>query len=254
MRLLSVFVVAICTQIMAGLEILGAVASAAQLADICLRITESLSMLCSRVLNAPKSISQRRKHIQQLTEIARLIEHCPSLQINPVMSIVASISHQAQELNDILAKWTADVTDSKIKIHWASLIIAFKEKRIQSICTKLEGEKNTLILCIAGIDSDLLYSISLGMTKVEAMVGNVLEELPAINGTAQGMMAVFEELLTRQKEDLQTGIAGFARDVAKIKNELPLILNKVDSLDSQLPDLQKAIEHLEVSEKDFSLL
>ncbi|CZR70053.1 uncharacterized protein PAC_19954 [Phialocephala subalpina] len=218
---------------MSGVEILGAVASAVQVADICIRITDSLVEFYSRVHDAPEKINQRTVQIAQLKEMAHLIERCPSLQISPVTSILKSISHEARRLEDILTQATTRGNEGKVKRKLKSVGFALKEKQVESICTRLESEKTTLLLCIAGIDSALLSSINLEVVKIQDTSNNVLNELPAIRDIAQGVVTVFGNRLASQVEDLQNRIPNIASDISRIKDELPVITLAVDPQPTQ---------------------
>jgi hypothetical protein len=49
---------------MSGIDILGAFAAAAQLADVALEILQFISTICKKVIDAPKSIKARILQIQ----------------------------------------------------------------------------------------------------------------------------------------------------------------------------------------------
>ena len=232
---------------MAGVEVFGVIASAVQLVDVCLRMTDSLTEFYSRVHDAPKKIHQRTVQIAQLKEIACLVERCPSLQTSLVASILASIKHEAESLFDIFTRTTMRGSEGKMKRKLKLVGFAFKEKQVESICTRLEAEKATLLLCIAGIDSTLLHSINLEMVKVQDNSNSVLKELPAIHDIAQGVVTVIGNRLANQMEVLQKEIPNIASDISRIKNELPVITCKVESIRSQIPDLQNSTHSQEVS-------
>ncbi len=235
---------------MAGIEILGAVASAVQLIDICLRVTESLSTFSSRVIDVPISISKQKAHLAQLVQVMRLIQHCPSLKTAVLVPILTSVTIEVRALQDILGKVTPEATAGKAKIYWKSLDCAFKEKKILSVCRRLEEEKNTLTLCIAAIDSDLLHSVKLGVIKVQCMADDVFKELPAIRDTAQGVTSILEDMpkLTSQMKDLHYGIPDIVSKVTTIENNIPVIAHKVDFIYNEIPNLRKTMERLEVSD------
>jgi len=83
---------------MSGLKVLGAVASAVQLADTCLKIATCAVDLFSRIRDAPETIRKRIVAVDQLVEIARLIEHNPSLQTPLIASVLARARAEAEKL------------------------------------------------------------------------------------------------------------------------------------------------------------
>jgi len=138
---------------MSGLEVLGAVASAVQLADTCVKIASCAVDLFSRVRDAPVTIQKRLEEVKQLIEIARLIEHNPSLQTPLIASILARARADADQLFKILTKIDVQPTAGKVVKYWKALEGVTKEKRILAICDRLQETKASLTLSIASINS-----------------------------------------------------------------------------------------------------
>ena len=138
---------------MSGLEILGALASTAQLADTCLKITIAASDLFTRVRGAPETIRTRIAQIEQLIEIARLIEHNSTLQTPLIGSTLDRCREDTNNLLDILKKLDTEATAGKVAKYWKALAGVTKEKKILGICERLEERKSSLALCIASINS-----------------------------------------------------------------------------------------------------
>ena len=138
---------------MSGLEVVGALASAIQLAETCLKITIFANDLFTRVHGAPEVIRTRITQIGQLTEIARLIEHNLSLQTPLIESVLGTCSKDATSLWDTLNKLDTPATAGKTVKYWKALVGATKENKIIRICERLEYSKSSLILCIASVNS-----------------------------------------------------------------------------------------------------
>jgi hypothetical protein len=138
---------------MSGLEVLGALASAVQLADTCLTITAFVIDLFTRVDRAPEAIRKRVVEIEQLIEITRLIEHNSTLQTPLMTSVLAACHGDADQLLDILKKIDIQPIAGMATKCWKALVGVTKEKRILAICERLQGKKNSLILCIANVNS-----------------------------------------------------------------------------------------------------
>lgn len=138
---------------MSGLEILGAVAGAVQLADTCLKITTFAADLFCRIRDAPKTIQKRLEEVKQLIEIARLIEHNSSLQTPEVASVLAGARANADLLFEILKKLDSQPTAGKVAKYWKAIEGVTKEKKILAICDCLRENKILLTLLIANINS-----------------------------------------------------------------------------------------------------
>jgi hypothetical protein len=134
---------------MAGLEVLGALASAVQLVDACVKVTAFISDLN----DAPEKIRTRIPQIQRLIEIATLIQHNSSLQTPLIGSVLAKCLDDANSLLDILKKLDIEVTTGKFVKYWKALVSVTKEKQILGICQRLEEGKSSLALCIGSINS-----------------------------------------------------------------------------------------------------
>src|SRR6266536_2934537 len=103
---------------MSGLEILGAVASAVQLADTFIKIATSTIDLFSRVRDAPETIRKRIETVKHLIDIAKLIEHNPSLQTPLIASVLTRARADADKLLKILTKIDAQPTAGKVVKYW----------------------------------------------------------------------------------------------------------------------------------------
>lgn len=80
---------------------MGALAAASQLAEHGLKITGAIYDLYRRVCDAPESIRQQSVQVEQLIDIAKLIKKNPSLQTDPVSSILRFCSNEARDLLNI---------------------------------------------------------------------------------------------------------------------------------------------------------
>jgi hypothetical protein len=141
--------------LMSGLEILGAFAAAAQLADAAIEIIQLISTFCKKVINAPRSIKARTIQVQQLIDIAQLIKRTPPLQTALIGSILKNCVKEAEDLRDVLSKLTVESDAVRVEKYWKAVVGVAKEKRILGILEKLEEERNALTLCIVSINSSV---------------------------------------------------------------------------------------------------
>ena len=138
---------------MAGVDVLGALAAASQLAEQSLQIAIFISNLYSKVRDAPESIRKQSVQLEQLIDIAKLIEHNPPLQTELVGSVLRNCVGEVEKLQEILASISTAAGDGKVRKLWKTLDGVAKEKRILALLANLEREKSSLALCIKAIDS-----------------------------------------------------------------------------------------------------
>ena len=140
---------------MAGIEIVGFLASASQLVLYSIKITACLSEICQQVKDAPLRIKQNSDQIRQLISTAQLVEKNRLLQTASVLTQTNATLKQAKTLSAILEQLTEDYSRGPIRRCW-KLLTGTKEKEILAIFDKLEKEKSALILCISVAQIDLL--------------------------------------------------------------------------------------------------
>ena len=139
---------------MSGLEVLGAVAAAVQLAECGLKIARLITQLRSQVHDAPASLSRRLLQVQHLTEIARLIESSPALQTTLIERLLESCLRDAAELEALFERMVSKSSShGKIAKYWKAVGDMNKEKQISALCDRLEEGKSAITLCIVSVGS-----------------------------------------------------------------------------------------------------
>jgi hypothetical protein len=113
---------------MSGLEVLGALAAASQLAERGLKIVNSIFKLYSKIRDVPESIRKHSVHVEQLIDIAKLVERNLSLQTASVDPILRHCLGVAQQLQEILSNITAAIGDGKVAKLWKAMGGIAKEK------------------------------------------------------------------------------------------------------------------------------
>src|SRR5437868_5213878 len=101
---------------MSGIEVIGAIASVGQLADVCFRATQSLFDLLSTVRRIPEVVKQRHANVEQLHEILLTIRDCPVLQTAKIERVLRGIATKLQNLRETLEK-LINTSDKGIKKH-----------------------------------------------------------------------------------------------------------------------------------------
>ena len=136
-----------------GLEALGTVAAASQLAEQGLKVISMISELYIKIRDAPESMRKDAVQLQQLVDIAELIKQSNSLQTAVVDFVLRVCVAEATEVKRILDKACIAVGEGYVKKLWRAVIGLTKEKAILAHFARLEQGKSTLMLCIATIDS-----------------------------------------------------------------------------------------------------
>ncbi|KAI9764416.1 MAG: hypothetical protein M1840_008439 [Geoglossum simile] len=170
---------------MAGLEVLGALAAASQLAAQGLKIAIFVSDLYSKVSDAPESIRKQFIQVEQPIDTARLIERNPQLQTDQVASILCNCIGEAENLKQVLASISAAAGDGKVRKLWTSLDGVAKEKRILALVSNLEREKSSLMLCIGIIDSALLSTVHNELPIISGKVAAIHDAMQRSTVTSQ---------------------------------------------------------------------
>jgi hypothetical protein len=138
---------------MAGVEVLGALAAASQLAEKGVKITIFISDIYAKIRDAPESIRKQSVQVEQLIEVTRLVKDNPPLQTDLVGSILRNCVSEAEKLLGILEEITTAARDGRARKFWKALDGVAREKRILALLVNLEREKSSLALCIEAIDS-----------------------------------------------------------------------------------------------------
>jgi len=138
---------------MSGLEVLGAVASAVQLATLSHQLITSISTLCTQLKDTPINLKQRISQIESLIEVTKLIECSPQLQTVEIASVVRRCIVDAEALIEVLKGLRVRQRDGLVGRYWKAVGGLKKEGKILAVFGSLEREKSALVLCITRIDS-----------------------------------------------------------------------------------------------------
>lgn len=143
---------------MSGVETLGVIASATQLAAYSIKIVLHFDQIYTKVRETSSRMRGHLNEINQLIEITTLIEQHKSLRTPIIHSQLQKTLLEAESLYSILKEVTTKYSDHPIWRCWVFLRGSVEEKIFSSL-TKLEREKSTLTLCINVGHTDLLLNI-----------------------------------------------------------------------------------------------
>ena len=147
---------------MSGVEVVGLLASVAQLAHYGLKIATSISEIYRRVRDAPLKIQHYTEQISQLIELARFIERrewFQNVKIGAYIYGQVNITlSQARALFLVLDQLRTERTQGLVRKYWKALN-GSKEKEILAHFERLEKEKSALQLCIVLCHTELLDNL-----------------------------------------------------------------------------------------------
>ena len=152
---------------MAGIEVIGFLASVTQLVAYSINIYSSVSALYIRARDAPQRVKDHREQIGQLIGTARLIERHPLLQTKDVYAHIDATLGQASKLSQILDHLKKDYAGGIVRKYW-KVLIGRREREILFLFESIEKEKGALLLCISTIQIDLLGDITEGVHRLVA--------------------------------------------------------------------------------------
>ncbi|KAL8792337.1 MAG: hypothetical protein Q9195_005040 [Heterodermia aff. obscurata] len=207
---------------MAGLEVLGAAASAIQFADAAWKISKLFASLSLHVEGAPSSILKGKEQIEHLAGIADLIKNSLVLQTDLIASLLRACVRETRDLEALLSKLVDGAISGRIARYWNAIGGIQTEKRISAICERLEREKTAIILCIVSIDAN-------ATSKVGELVGQVIRDFPSLQETAKGVSVLLDEI-----KDIKLMTATLRNDLVNLMQSLQALGSTTESSDSPL--------------------
>jgi hypothetical protein len=97
----------------------------------------------TKVLDAPKTIQRQIAQIEQLVDIANLIQQSPSLQTPLLRSILANCVSDAEALRALLPKL---IPAHNLRGYWKALPgVTTKENQILALLKRLDEGKTSLV-------------------------------------------------------------------------------------------------------------
>lgn len=143
---------------MSGIETLGVLASATQLAAYGIKIVLHLDEVCSALQNTSSRTKGHLKQVQELIQTTTLIERHESLWSPAIHRQLQATLLEAQVLYNLLQELVNKYTRNLVWKYW-SILNGLAEKEVLISLDKLEREKSTLRLCIGAVNTDLLLNI-----------------------------------------------------------------------------------------------
>jgi hypothetical protein len=150
------------------MEVVGALASSAQLVAYVLKAAVFLSDLHESLKNAPERIQQYANQIKRLIEIIHLIKETRSLHTTLVFDQLEYTISQACSLRDLLVKVLGQYTQPSSQRRYWKVLEGKKEKRILLALQNLEREKTGLLLCLTIAQTEFIHDLRREIRKAES--------------------------------------------------------------------------------------
>lgn len=168
---------------MSGLEVLGAIASAAQLATYVVKAAIFLSDIHERLKSAPGRIAQHAHQIARLVEVVLYIKDNELIYTKLVFAQLEHTIEEASNLRKLLIKVLGQYTSPSIRKKYWNLLKGKNEVQILCALENLEREKTGLTLCLAAAQTELLYDVKREVRREETNTSNRMPDLVRVVDT-----------------------------------------------------------------------
>ncbi|KAL6720762.1 hypothetical protein ACLMJK_002687 [Lecanora helva] len=150
---------------MSGADIVGVLASTAQLATYAINITSAVLDLYRRIQNAPKQLQQKVSEINSLIDITKLIKYHELLQTDIIKHHVLCTLEKAQRLLEALEKLKKRVSQGFLRRFWI-IVIKNTDKEVIECFERLDCEKIALLMCVQVAQTSILGNIQYNFDQV----------------------------------------------------------------------------------------
>ncbi|KAF4151741.1 hypothetical protein CNMCM6069_003174 [Aspergillus lentulus] len=151
---------------MSGVEILGAIAAAAQLAELAINIVSKIE----KVRHVRQEYGKFSLQVNHLFATAQLIRNCPALQTDEVRIHLSDTVSEAEALLSVLNTATQQFAVKSFARKYWGVIKRQDQRVILFHFENLQKHKTALILCISAINSTQLSTLQEGIEKLATAV------------------------------------------------------------------------------------
>ncbi|KAF2809103.1 uncharacterized protein BDZ99DRAFT_45505 [Mytilinidion resinicola] len=135
---------------MAGIEVLGVIASVGQIIHYGGVIVIGLHDLYQQAQRAPERYAQLANQVEQLVQTARLIAETEALKTDLIARHLETLLDTVKNLHRTLSQALKDTSKKPGKRCWRAIWSAHREDKISKGFSQLEENKSSLALCILG--------------------------------------------------------------------------------------------------------
>ena len=146
---------------MSGIEFIGAVASASQLARYTVNIITYAKDIIAFIKETSSQFQRHQETLESLISAVETIRQTPLLQTCSIRDHLALLSRRTEVLGVNLKRYTPDSQTKLYRRVWTALLAHKVEAQILQGLTDLERDKSNLILCITSFYGIVLHDIRL---------------------------------------------------------------------------------------------
>ncbi|KAF2489622.1 hypothetical protein BU16DRAFT_160973 [Lophium mytilinum] len=135
---------------MAGIEVLGVIASVGQIIHYGGVIVIGLHDLYQQAQHAPERYAQLANQVEQLVHTAQLIAETEALKTDLVRRHLDTLLDTVKSLDHTIKRALKDTSKRPGKRYWRAIWSSHREEKISKGFSRLEENKSSLVLCILG--------------------------------------------------------------------------------------------------------
>ena len=160
---------------MSGIEALGAIASAAQLAYYLIETASVIAKQFKRLHNVSKRLQQHVETVKHLLGVAEQVRSNQWLQTPAIARLLGVVLKHAEYAQSMLPKLeTNSSANQRLMInYWRAYKHTKKEEEVLQVFTILEKHKSALTLCILEIQSKQMGEGFLNTTRLLGIIPQV---------------------------------------------------------------------------------
>ena len=158
---------------MSGLELLGLIASIAQLITTGVQVADAIKTISHRYRHGPLRAESHLRNIQHVVAAAKIVKESHTLHTELIHTHVCALLTHTEQLQNVLVAVSKAYQRSPFHRYWTAFR-GGKEKIIDRIFQSLEKEKTSLILLITGSSTSILGRINTAIEHIHSCSGNVI--------------------------------------------------------------------------------
>ena len=165
---------------MSGIEALGAVASAAQLAFYLFETSSVISKQFKRFRNVSKRLQQHTETVNHLLQVAEQVQSNQWLQTPAIALLLGVVLKHADYAQSMLSNLgTKSSENPRLKLnYWRAYKDTKKEEEVLQVFASLEEHKSALALCILEVQSKQMGE---GFLNTKRLLG-IIPQVESIQG------------------------------------------------------------------------
>lgn len=181
---------------MSGFEAIGIIASVSQLVQYSTKLIRILHDICQNAAQSAKRYQRRQLQIQQVIQIAELIQATDGLQSALILSHLKSLTETTKTIKEAIEKalfFTGP--EKKLKKCLKILDGSKADSAILRGFDELERDKSCLTLCLLGSFGSLIVSIQANVEQVPGKLESMQKSLQDCPNVAEESKKIKENSL-----------------------------------------------------------